>query len=108
MKENIKMIDVEVVYALPDQQSLLSVKVEDNCTAIEAVKQSGIIEEYPEIDLETIKLGIFSKSCTSDHKLKAGDRVEIYRPLLADPKEIRKRRAAEMAEKKKLEEALKS
>ena len=108
MKENITMIEVEVVYALPDKQSLLSVVVEENITAIEAVEQSGIIDEYPEIDLETIKMGIFSKSCTADYKLKAGDRVEIYRPLLADPKEIRKRRAAEMAEKKKLEEALKS
>ena len=108
MAENINMIEVEVVYALPDQQSLLSLNVKNNCTAIEAVEQSGIIEEYPEIDIETIKLGIFSKSCTSDYKLKAGDRVEIYRHLLADPKEIRKRRAAEMAEKKKLERALKS
>lgn len=108
MQQNVKMIEVEVVYALPDQQSLLSVMVEDNSTALEAVQQSGIINEYPEIDLETIKMGIFSKSCATDYKLKAGDRVEIYRPLLADPKEIRKRRAAEMAEKKKLEEALKS
>ena len=102
------MIEVEVVYALPDKQSLLRITVDNNCTAIEAVKQSGVTDEYPEIDLETIKLGIFSKSCVNDYQLKAGDRVEIYRPLLADPKEIRKRRAAEMAEKKKLEAALKS
>ena len=102
------MIEVEVVYALPDKQSLLRLTVEDNCTAIEAVQRSGIIDEYPEIELETITMGIFSKSCDADYKLSAGDRVEIYRPLLADPKEIRKRRAVEMAEKKRLEEKLKS
>ena len=94
-------MEVEVVYALPDKQSLLTVSVDETCTAIEAVQQSGIADEYPEIDLEAIKLGIFSDGCTHETVLKAGDRVEIYRPLLADPKEIRKRRAAEMAAKKK-------
>ena len=94
-------MEVEVVYALPEQQSLLTVSVDDTCTAIEAVRQSGIVSEYPEIDLENVKLGIFSDSCTHETVLKAGDRVEIYRPLLADPKEIRKRRAAEIEAKKK-------
>jgi len=94
-------IDIEVAYALADKQSLLSVTVDDGCTAIEAVRVSGITELYPEIDLETANLGIFSNACDHDKALNAGDRVEIYRPLMADPKEIRKRRAAEMALKKR-------
>ncbi len=95
-------ITVEVVYALPEKQSLLSIEVDDGCQAIDAVRRSGVLEIYPEINLDTIQLGIFSKSCPSEQPLKAGDRVEIYRPLVADPKEIRKRRALEMAAKKKL------
>lgn len=95
------LITVEVVYALPERQSLLSIQVDDGCSAIDAVRRSGIIELYPEISLDTIQLGIFSKSCPNEQPLKAGDRVEIYRPLVADPKEIRKRRAVEMAAKKK-------
>ncbi|PCJ51072.1 MAG: RnfH family protein [Gammaproteobacteria bacterium] len=91
------MIDVEIAYAQPDKQTLLILQVDKDCTAIEAVRLSGIVDEYPEINLQVAKLGIFSKACDNDYKLKAGDRVEIYRPLLADPKEIRKRRAAEMA-----------
>ena len=102
---NSQRIEVEVVYALPDQQSLLCFEVNQKCTAIEAVRRSGILELYPEIDLENIDLGIFSTACSNEHILKAGDRVEIYRPLLADPKEIRKRRAEEMAEKKRKEQA---
>jgi len=95
------MIDVEVVYALPDQQSLLSVSVQQGSTALDAVRASGITKLYPEIDIDALKIGIFSKICSNEQILKAGDRVEIYRPLLADPKEIRRRRAAEMAAKKK-------
>ena len=99
--DNFPLIEVEVVYALPDKQSLLTFDVEQKCTAIEAVQHSGILDLYPEIDLDNIDLGIFSDACNSDHILKAGDRVEIYRPLLADPREIRKRRAAEIAAKKR-------
>ena len=92
-------MNVEVVYALAELQSLLSVDVQEGCTAIEAVKLSEICELHPEIDLDTAKLGIFGTSCIHDQVLQKGDRVEIYRPLLADPKEVRKRRAAEMAAK---------
>ena len=95
------LISVEVVYALPEKQSLLSLEVEQGCSAIDAVRLSGVMDIYPEINLETIQLGIFSKSCSNEQSLKAGDRVEIYRPLIADPKEVRKTRAAEMAAKKK-------
>jgi uncharacterized protein len=92
---------VEVTYALPDKQSLIALEVTSGTTAIEAVNSSGILLEYPELDSEKLALGIFSKSCKHDTLLKPFDRVEIYRPLAADPKEIRKRRALEMAEKKK-------
>ena len=95
--------DVEVVYGLVNKQSLLRINVKEGCTALEAVQLSNIQGEFPEIDMDNLKLGIFSKACTADQILKSGDRVEIYRPLLADPKEIRKRRAAEMAAKKQLE-----
>ena len=94
------LITVEVVYALAEKQSLLSFEITKGLTAIEAVQSSGITDLYPDIDLENIKLGIFSKSCSHDQVLNEGDRVEIYRPLVADPREIRKRRAAEMAAKK--------
>jgi len=94
-------INIEVVYALPEQQSLLSLQVSDGCTAIEAVRKSEIVKLHPEIDINTINLGIFSKACKNEQPLNAGDRVEIYRPLKADPNEIRKRRAAEMAAKRK-------
>ncbi len=92
-------ITVEVAYALPDKQTLLEVEVNNECSAIEAVRRSGIVDIYPEIDLEQIKMGIFSKACDLEQILKEGNRVEIYRPLIADPKEVRKRRAAEMAAK---------
>lgn len=87
-------IKVEVVYALADRQSLLSIEVDAKCTAIEAVRCSGISQQFPEIDLGNLRLGVFSNECSNDQALKSGDRVEIYRPLSADPKEIRKKRAA--------------
>jgi len=90
---------VEVAYALPEKQSLLSLDVEEGTTALDAVKASGIDEIYPEINLDDehlsdLKLGIFSMICAHDKILKEKDRVEIYRPLLIDPKESRKNRAA--------------
>ncbi len=91
---------VEVAYALPEMQSLLSVEVDNGCTAIDAVKQSGILELHTDIELEQIQMGIFSKACNEDQILQAGDRVEIYRPLIADPKEVRKKRAAEAKERR--------
>ena len=95
-----QLIKVEVVYALADRQSLLCIEVDAECTAIEAVRYSGITQLFPEIDLSKLRLGIFSNECSNEQALKSGDRIEIYRPLSADPKEIRKRRAAEMAKKK--------
>ena len=88
-------IEIEVVYALPDMQTLLKIKVPEGVTAAQAVELSGIMEKHPEIDLEKNKLGVFGKLVKSDSPLREMDRVEIYRPLIADPKEIRKKRAEE-------------
>ncbi len=90
-----KNIMVEVAYALPKQQLIIPVNVADGTTAEAAVIASGIIEKFPEIDLATNKLGIFGKLIKSDTVLRHLDRVEIYRPLIADPKEVRRQRAAE-------------
>lgn len=92
MKEQ---IDIEVVYALPHEQALLQVRVPQGCTVADAVKASGILEKYPEIDLSRNKLGIFAKLTKPDAILREKDRIEIYRPLIADPKEIRRQRAEE-------------
>ena len=88
-------IKVEVLYALPHEQTLLHVGVPQGTTLADAVKISGILEKHPEIDLATNKTGIFGKLSKSDTVLREKDRVEIYRPLIADPKEVRKRLAEE-------------
>ena len=88
-------INVEVTYGLADKQSLLSFKAGEGVTVEEAIKQSGILEEYPDIDLTKNKVGVFGKLTKLSQPLRDKDRVEIYRPLIADPKEVRKKRAAE-------------
>jgi uncharacterized protein len=88
-------IRVEVAYAKPDRQLILELEAEQGITAKEAVQRSGILDEFPEIDIETAKLGIFGKAAAANAVLNPSDRVEIYRPLIADPKEARKKRAAE-------------
>ncbi len=90
-----KNMMVEVAYALPKQQLIIPVNVADGTTAEAAVLASGIMEKFPEIDLAANKLGIFGKLVKSDTVLRHLDRVEIYRPLIADPKEVRRQRAAE-------------
>ncbi|MDR0378459.1 MAG: RnfH family protein [Candidatus Accumulibacter sp.] len=88
-------ITVEVVYALKDRQELVTLALPAGVTAHEAVERSGLTEKFPEIDLVKNKLGVFAKLVKPDAALRDLDRVEIYRPLIADPKEVRKRRAAE-------------
>jgi uncharacterized protein len=88
-------IKVEVAYARPDRQMILKVPGEAGMTAREAVERSRIVEQFPEIDPASAKLGIFGKAVKPDAALQDGDRVEIYRALIADPKEARKKRAAE-------------
>lgn len=91
MSEN-RMIQVEVVYALPQQQKLVPVTLVEGGTAHEAIAASKIMEEFPEIDLEVNKVGIFGKAVKKpgDCVLQDGQRVEIYRPL---PKAAKKPRA---------------
>lgn len=88
-------IEVEVVYARPDEQVIVPLKIAPGTTLEQAVVQSGILDRFSEIDLAKNKLGVFGKVAKKDVPLKPGDRVEIYRPLIADPKEARKKRAAE-------------
>lgn len=94
-------IQVEVVYALPERQILLPVEVEEGATLRDALLRSGILEQFPEIDLEKGKFGIFGKLSKLDNALREKDRIEIYRQLIADPKEVRKKRAAEGKKMKK-------
>ena len=84
---------VEVAYALAEKQSLISLRVEEGTTLKDAIEASGILEKYNEIDLSKQQVGIFSKLATLDTVLREKDRVEIYRSLIADPKEVRKERA---------------
>lgn len=92
---SVETIRVEVVYARPDVQRLVALDVVPGTTMTQAVERSGLLAEFPEIDLATAPMGIFSKR--EDHPaarvLQAGDRVELYRPLEMDPKEARKLRA---------------
>jgi hypothetical protein len=88
---------VEVAYARPDVQVILALELAEGSTAEFAIRQSGILERFPEIDLDQNRIGIFSKPCKLEQILRAGDRVEIYRPLIADPKEARRNRAAKSA-----------
>jgi putative ubiquitin-RnfH superfamily antitoxin RatB of RatAB toxin-antitoxin module len=86
---------IEVAYALRHKQTLLNIEVDDNASVEDAIQQSNILKKYPEINLKKNKVGIFGKITALDVKLREKDRVEIYRPLIADPKEVRKLRAAE-------------
>ncbi len=99
--ENADQIDVEVAYARPDTQVILKLRVPRGATLEQAVRASGMLERFPEIDLASHELGIFGKLNKSGAELREGDRVEIYRPLIADPKEVRKQRAAEGKRMKK-------
>lgn len=88
-------IRVEVVYAMADLQELAQLSLPEGSTVTQAITASGLLEKYPEIDLKKNKLGVFAKLAKADTVLRDRDRVEIYRPLIADPKEVRKQRAAE-------------
>ncbi|WP_353570832.1 RnfH family protein [Candidatus Albibeggiatoa sp. nov. BB20] len=89
------MIHIEVAYARPEEQVIIPVEMEEGATAEQAIQQSKIHQRFTEINLLKQKIGIFSKACKLDTVLRDGDRIEIYRPLIADPKAVRKKRAAE-------------
>ena len=99
-------INIEIAYALPDRYYLKSFKVDEGTMIQTAILQSGILQQFTEIDLRENKVGIYSRPAKLTVQLKDGDRIEIYRPLLADPKEIRRKRAAEQAKAAKEKAAL--
>jgi hypothetical protein len=86
-------IQVEVAYALRERQALIAVEVVEGATIEEAIQRSGLLEAFPEIDLQRAKVGIFGRPAALDERMRDRDRVEIYRPLIADPKDARRTRA---------------
>lgn len=88
-----KTIEIEVTYARRERQQIITLTVAAGTTARQAVELSGIAGQFPEIDLANLQLGVFGKAVKPDAVLREHDRVEIYRPLIADPKEVRRRRA---------------
>jgi hypothetical protein len=89
-------INVEVCYALKDRQEIVHLKMPEGCTVQRAIDASGLLQKHPEIDLAKLnKIGVFAKLVKGDTVLRDKDRVEIYRPLIADPKEVRRKRAEE-------------
>lgn len=90
--------DIEVVYGTPKRQEIINLEVDENTTIEQAIMASGIIEEFPEIDLTVNNVGIWNRAAKLKDIVKDLDRIEIYRPLLADPKEVRKRRAEKAKE----------
>jgi len=88
-------VHIEVVYALQGRQKVVTLALPGGTTVREAIERSGVLAEFPEIDLAKNKLGIWNKLAKPDVVLRDKDRVEIYRPLIADPKEVRRQRAAE-------------
>ncbi|MDH3761339.1 MAG: RnfH family protein [Gammaproteobacteria bacterium] len=92
---------IEVAYATPAKQIILECWIDSDLSVRDAVRQSGIDQHFPEIDLESCDLGVFGKVIATDYELQDGDRIEIYRPLIADPKEVRRQRAAQGLKMKK-------
>ena len=102
-----ELINVEVAYALPQKQMLKALTVASGTTALQAIEQSGILQDFPEIDTNSDSVGVFSQVLGTKgmaepavYQLQPMDRVEIYRPLIADPKEVRRRRAEEAKAKR--------
>jgi uncharacterized protein len=88
-------IQIEVAYARPERQDVIRLTLPAGSTIVQAIEASGLLQRHPEIDVAKTKVGIFGKLSRMDTALRERDRVEIYRPLIADPKEVRKQRAAE-------------
>ena len=89
-----EQIEIEVAYATPEEQVIVKIAGDSGMTVKSAILQSKIAKKFPEIDPETAKVGVYGKSVKLDDKLCTGDRVEIYRELIADPKAARKKKAA--------------
>lgn len=86
---------VEVIYAVPEKAELVKLDLPEGSTVLQAIEASGLLGKHPEIDVKKNKFGVYAKLAKADAVLREKDRVEIYRPLIADPKEVRKQRAAE-------------
>lgn len=93
MEAEQQLLEVEVVYALPQRQVVLPLAVPPGTRVREALERSGIRSQFPELDFDRVKVGIFGRVVRLDAILQHGDRIEIYRPLVADPKAARRRRA---------------
>lgn len=87
------MPKIEVIYATLKQQKLIKLMVDESSTIQQCIEQSGVLQQFPEIDLEETKVGIFSQVKPLDFVVSEGDRIEIYRPLMADPKAERRKKA---------------
>jgi putative ubiquitin-RnfH superfamily antitoxin RatB of RatAB toxin-antitoxin module len=87
------MIQVEVAYATPQRQVVIPLEVAEGSTVAQVIEYSGIVQQFPELDAMTMSVGIFSKPVKPDHLVQFGDRIEIYRPLLIDPKQKRRAKA---------------
>ncbi len=112
-EKNIDLISVEVVYALPHKQKLIQIAVPKGTTAKQLVDLSGIQQFFPNEDMENSRLGIFGQALgtkglatAEEYQLEEGDRVEIYRPLIADPKEVRRKRAEKAKEQKSADDSI--
>lgn len=94
-----KMIDIEVAFALPDEQLILNVQVPEGTSVFDAAKMSGIEARFDDLNVDDMPMGIFGKTVRKpkDELIKAGQRIEIYRPLIIDPKQARANRAAKAA-----------
>ncbi len=95
MRKMAESLSIEIAYALPQKQELVHLKLPAGSTVQQAIEASGLKQKHPEIDLAKNKVGVFGKLSKLDAPLRDRDRVEIYRPLIADPKEVRKKRAEE-------------
>ena len=96
----IEVFKLDVVYALPDSATVIAVEAQEGDTIEQLVERSGIVQRHPEIDPKQNKVGIYSRQVKWDYQIQKGDRIEIYRPLIADPKEVRKRRAEQAKDKR--------
>ena len=92
------MINIEIVFALPDSATCFKLQVPEHSSVQEAIIGSGILEKCPQIDADNLSVGIWNRTCKLHQQLQDGDRIEIYRPLIADPKDARRRRAEKAKE----------
>ena len=92
-EQGLYMPKIEVIYATIKQQKLIKLVVDDSSTIQQCIELSGVLQQFPEIDLEETKVGIFSQVKPLDYMVSESDRIEIYRPLLADPKAVRRKKA---------------